>query len=203
MTDSVRASLLRKAFLPVLIAAGLFTSGCNARSTIFEKMADGFARKFGVTEIRAPELIKRLAAGRPTLLIDVREPAEQSVSILAGAVRISPRDNPAELKQYRDFLNRHAAGDSEASKQALVVVYCAGGYRSAEAITRVPSTERAQTARPPILNLHGGIIAYANAGGPLIEPTTGKAVNIVHGYNRYWATFVEAPARAVLKPPIK
>ena len=54
----------------------------------------------------------------------------------------------------------------------------------------------------PVYNLHGGIIAYANAGGLLVDPATKEKVQRVHAYSAYWASFVTAQTQATTEPPV-
>ena len=72
----------------------------------------------------------------------------------------------------------------------------AAGYRSARFLAR--GGER--FCGPPCYNLRGGIIAYAGAGGRLLE-AGGADTMLVHGYNADWARFVTSPAIAVIEPP--
>lgn len=157
----------------------------------FEAMASGFAARWKVEEITAQQLLVR-SPSAPTLLLDVREPAEQSVSRLPGSIQIRPTDSLAMVPAVREFIARHAQ-----QADALIVTYCAGGYRSARSINKA-----AATLQLPMRNLHGGIVAYANSGGRLVQPD-GSPTNLVHGYNELWVRFVEPPAIGVLEPPIE
>ncbi|MCB1322315.1 MAG: hypothetical protein KDK34_18790 [Leptospiraceae bacterium] len=157
----------------------------------FDAIASGFAAVFEVNEIQPHEFMQRRAAVGPLLIVDVRQSVEQNVSIIPGAVLMSPRDRLAAQSDYQEFIARHAE-----NPDALVVVYCAGGYRSARAISEVSD------APVSLLNLHGGIVAYANAGGKLIDPVDGQPVQKVHGYNAYWAGFVQPPNEGVSEPSV-
>ena len=157
----------------------------------FHATASAFAVRFGVSEITAEDLQARLNAGRPTLLIDVREASEQSVSRIPGSHPSGPRVSLALDPEVRRFAEEYA-GNSE----ALVVVYCAGGYRSARSI----AGSRAEL-NIPLRNLHGGIVAHANAGGAL-EGSDGQPTSVVHSYSDVWARFVLPPTRATTEPPV-
>lgn len=64
------------------------------------------------------------------------------------------------------------------------------------------SSELPNAERKGMVNLRGGIIAYANAGGRLVEPSSRAATNQVHGYKEYWQLAVKPPNIATLLPPI-
>lgn len=158
----------------------------------FDSITGNFSNEFGVAEIKPEELKARMHGDAPTLLIDVRTSQEQSVSVLKNAVRVTPDQALDELPELRDFLERH-----ETDANAMVVVYCAGGYRSARSLSRM------QTAPElPVRNLRGGIIAYSNAAGELVQPHGNAATDRVHGYNSFWASFILAPREATIEPAI-
>lgn len=146
----------------------------------FDALASGFAARFGVEEVRADEL----DAFAPDLIVDVRTPSEQSVSVLPRAVLMSPDQELTSLPEF--------------ARAKRVLVYCAGGYRSARAIAGISAGSRGRIVR----NLHGGIVAYANAGLPLVTPV-GTPTRKVHGYNEAWAKYVRPPAEGVIKPDLE
>lgn len=146
----------------------------------FDALASGFAARFGVTEVHATAL----EAFAPDLIVDVRTPAEQSVSTLPGAVLMSPDQDLASLPQF--------------ANARRILVYCAGGYRSARAIAALPGGAGGRIVR----NLHGGIVAYANEGLPLVTPV-GTPTRKVHGYNEAWVKYVQPPAEGVVKPDLE
>ncbi len=151
----------------------------------FETAAAALSARFNVAEISAPEFLER-HQGRPnTVLIDVRTPEEQSVSVIPGAVLATPQTKLNALPEVR-----HADAD------ATIVVYCAGGYRSARSISR-----SGETMAKHMVNLRGGIVGYANAGGKLVDARGGTS-HKVHGYNSTWARYVEAPNEGVVEPPV-
>ncbi|MEQ9363568.1 MAG: rhodanese-like domain-containing protein [Leptospirales bacterium] len=168
-------------------------SACNLEMNEFETLAAGYSKLFGVTDIEAPELLTWRDEQRPLLLIDVRRPQEQSVSHLPGAILARTHEDLGELAVVQDFRKRYA-NDS----RARIVVYCAAGYRSGRSISKMSG---ATDATPAVINLRGGIIAYANSGGPLVTPA-GAATRKVHGYNQKWSSYLKPPAQAVLEPPI-
>jgi len=94
-----------------------------------------------VPEITPLELAERLGRGDPLCVVDVRDPVEQQVSKLAGAVNIP-------LGQLAVRLN-------ELSPEAEIVVYCRSGVRSAQAVGTLLSA-----GFQKVLNLKGGINAW-------------------------------------------
>jgi rhodanese-related sulfurtransferase len=110
--------------------------------------------------IDSASLATRLERGDVTL-IDVRTAEEYDESHLQGALRVGHAPSP----------------DQE------VVVYCSLGVRSAD------YAERLQREGFQVLNLDGGIFAWANAGRP-IENEEGTTQH-VHPYNRFFGLFLD------------
>ncbi len=167
----------------------------NAMQAAYDQVSGGFSAAFKVDEIRAERLLEIQGDGAPLLLVDVRTAAEQSVSRLPGAVLAAPDEDLYVRAEMLQFFREHAA-----DPRAQVVVYCAGGYRSARSIARESPASKV-TARTPVLNLRGGSIAYANAGGALVDGL-GKPTRRVHGYNSTWAAYIAPPSEAVLEPAV-
>ena len=119
--------------------------------------------------------LARPEAQRP-LLLDVRAPAEFALSHLHGAVRIEP-------------------GTTDLSQLSLrgrdVVVYCSGGYRSAELMPAV----RGAGARS-VKNLIGGLFQWANEDRLLCDGD-GRASR-VHPYDAEWGRYLRDERRARL-----
>lgn len=157
----------------------------------FEAMATGFAIRFGAPEIMAEHLLERLRSESPTLLVDVREGVEQDISILPRAVRADPRMDLSTHVELQRFAASHGK-----NPDAKIVLYCAGGYRSARSYAALPPSFQKMT-----MSLHGGIVGFVNAGGIVVD-ASGSAVQAVHTYNAMWAAFVNPPIRAVTEPKV-
>lgn len=95
-------------------------------------------------EINARELKARLAAGKPTHLVDVREPWERAIAALKDQQHI-PLDELPER-----------AGEVRAPEGALVVIYCHHGVRSLAAAQFLE-----QQGLKGVVSLAGGIDAWA------------------------------------------
>lgn len=168
-------------------------SACNLEMNEFDILAAGYSTMFGVDDIEVEELFAWRASPRPLLLIDVRRPQEQSVSHLPGAVLARTDEDLGKLAAVQAFRKKYVT-----DADARIVVYCAAGYRSGRSISYMTGVDN---DGPAIINLRGGIIAYANAGGPLVTPA-GVPTRKVHGYNQKWSSYLKPPAEAVLEPPI-
>ena len=104
------------------------------------------------------------------LLVDVRSPKERAVGVLPGA--LAANDAAAEV----DAL---AAADPAAP----IVVYCAGGLRSAKAARALLAAGHAD-----VRNLEGGIFAWANEDRPM--QCGGRPTRYAHPCDEKWGTLL-------------
>jgi rhodanese-related sulfurtransferase len=102
-------------------------------------------------EIAPPELARRLAAGEPTYLLDVRQPWEHARAALPNSVLVPLGELPA----------RHRTLDPPAD--ALVVTICHHGVRSLDAATFLTMQGWANVA-----SLAGGIDAWSLVVDPAL-----------------------------------
>jgi len=100
-------------------------------------------------EILASELARRLAAGEPVYLIDVREPWEHEVVTLPNS-KLLPMG----------YLHAHAS-EIQPPEGALVVAYCHHGIRSLSAAALLEHLGIA-----PVYSLAGGIDAWSREIDP-------------------------------------
>jgi adenylyltransferase/sulfurtransferase len=98
-------------------------------------------------EIGAAELKRRLDAGEPLEVIDVREPQEWAICSIPGA-RLVPLGSLAERMHELDSARTY-------------VLHCRTGARSAEAIGVLR-----QAGFRRLLNLRGGVLAWAREVDP-------------------------------------
>lgn len=103
-----------------------------------------------------------------TLLIDVREPAEHTVSRIPGAVAL------ADVAAIRAHLEAHPL-----SAGGRIVLYDSTGERSAKL------AETLEKSGMVVRYLEGGIFQWANEGRPLMG-SDGAATDEVHPYNEWW-----------------
>jgi len=127
-----------------------------------EALYNDYRKDFpGVADI-SPDRAMTPADPERLLFVDVRNRAEQEVSMLPGA--ITDRQYLKNPTAYRDH---------------LVIAYCTIGYRSGEFAQKLH-----QEQEIPALNLRGGILAWLHAGGKVYKK--GQAVNRVHVYGKKW-----------------
>lgn len=118
-----------------------------------EPAASGGAAGPERAELTALELKERLAAGELLELVDVREPAEWAAANLAAyGARLIP------LRELRSRLGELDPG-------AEIVVHCHTGPRAARAVRTLK-----EAGYPRVLNLKGGILAWAEQ----VEPTLAR-----------------------------
>ena len=126
-----------------------------------------------VEQISTDQLASWLASDRPPpILLDARQPEEYAVSHLPGA------DHLPTLV---------AVQQSEVSLDAMIVVYCSVGYRSARLAQQLQAAGYSH-----VMNLKGSIFEWHNQGQPLV--VDGKPTRAVHPYNRTWGMLLESPA---------
>ncbi len=176
------------AIAALAIAVGAGNIGCspssrdNARNDDanelereFEALVAGYDEKTGARQILVDDLLRRRGTDEQVVLVDVREPREHSVSALDGAVLLPlarvrtavPDDLPIP------------AGE------ALVVAYCTAGYRSGLAAVQLE-----KLLGRPVHSLHGGIIAWFNAGGRVVDPADGSERDEIDAFGPQWSRYV-------------
>ena len=135
------------------------------------KKVDEINTKTGARQISAADLEERLKRGERIVILDVREPKEMEVSALPGA-RLAPSGEVRTMP-----LNGIPA-------DATVVTYCTVGYRSGKAAVLLE-----QRLGRPVYNLDGGIIAWFNHGGRVLDPS-GKPVDRIDAWGEPWTSYV-------------
>nr|WP_207280693.1 rhd_2599 family sulfurtransferase [Thiocystis violacea] len=94
---------------------------------------------------------QRLADAEDLLLVDIRTPAEIEQGMIPDALRLPMHLIPVRM--------------SELPKDRDVVLYCRSGARSYQACAYMM-----QQGYGRVLNLRGGIIAWARHGYPIAAP---------------------------------
>jgi len=130
---------------------------------LYESYRDDFPEVRGVT----PEDLIKLRAQEDVLLVDVREASERAVSVIPGAIT---------REQFES--EKSSIGDRP------IVAYCTIGYRSGEYV------EKLNKEGIPALNLEGSILAWVNAGQPIVD-SHGAATKRVHTYGAQWSLLPE------------
>lgn len=99
-----------------------------------------------VPEMTAREVMERCASNEKTILVDVRTPEEQSVSMIAGAITAEVFE--AHLDKYAD---------------SMVVCYCTLGGRSGQYAVDL----RARGIQA--YNMPGAVLSWSHAGGEFVN----------------------------------
>lgn len=146
--------------------------GCEDRALTWAQVEAMIARDFPDTPTMSiDDLRQRLNDSSPDIrLIDVRRPAEYTVSRLPGAV-------------HEPDIERIAAA-AEADPGQTLVVYCSVGYRSAEVAEQLH-----KRGHRNVFNLRGSIFAWANRGLPLIGPD--GPTQQAHPYDAHWGQLLD------------
>jgi len=109
-----------------------------------------------VKEIDASELKARIDAGEDIALIDIRSDAEVAQGILPNAEHLAMHLIPLRMHDL--------------PKDKDVVLYCRSGARSYHACNFL-----GQQGIGNVINLHGGIIAWARQGYEIAAPQRQRA----------------------------
>lgn len=105
--------------------------------------------KARITEVTAPQVRAMQEAGEPVVYLDVREQNEWNLGHLPRATFIPRGVLESQVEQ-------------RVPRTARVVVYCAGGNRSALAADTLQ-----QMGYHQVSSLAGGFRAWVDAGGPV------------------------------------
>ena len=124
----------------------------------------------GARQMGVADLMERLERGDDLLILDIREPQEFQIGAVADAVSLPP-----------DAVSDFAARIED---QTIVVTYCTVGYRSGLAAVQMED----RLGRP-VYSLDGGIIAWFNQGGRVVD-TAGRESHQIHPYDSSWQRFV-------------
>lgn len=118
-----------------------------------------------VQEITVAELKSRLDAGEDLLVLDVRNPIEWEISALEGTLRIPKPEIEAAMN---DILagrkTREMTVLAQIPDDREIIVHCRSGVRSADSIRFL----RQVGYQNKLLNLKGGILAWANEIDPMM-----------------------------------
>ncbi len=121
----------------------------------------GYKKQFSeVHDISAQKVMALMAEGN-AVLIDIRKPREQQVSMLPGAIT------------EKEFLN-----DPAKYKDAVKIAYCTISYRSGK------FAQTLQKKGIPVYNLEGGILAWVHDGGKVYDQS--GETDRIHVYGRKW-----------------
>jgi sodium/bile acid cotransporter 7 len=126
-----------------------------------------YKKEFPAVMDISPQDALKLAEAQQVVFIDVRDPKEQQLSMLPGA--ITAKEFQDNLDKYNDYVK---------------IGYCTISYRSGKLARKL------QAKGVIFYNLQGGILAWVHAGGKVYDQQ-GESHRI-HVYGRNWNL---APAR--------
>lgn len=157
--------------------------GLQEAKTFFdEKLRARFA---DIASVDAPTLLAEVIA-KPSdvLLVDVRSPEEQNVSLLPCSITA------------KDFYR-----DPEKGRGKAVVCYCGIGGRSGNFIKDIVQVVGVDTPWASIRNFETSMIGWCHAGGQLVD-ANGAPTTKVHGWSaKFAAMYPETGFEVVVEPP--
>jgi rhodanese-related sulfurtransferase len=124
-----------------------------------------------------------LTSEHPVTLVDVRDLDEFAISHLRGAIRVAPGASAEQARRAIGPVPHNGA----------IVLYCTIGFRSSRMAERIREVYGGQSG-PAVANLRGGVIAWANAGRPLVNAM--GATHRVHPYDTRHARMLIDPPSA-------
>ena len=138
-----------------------------------ELVADALTR---VKEIQPWDLSRQLSAGKPLVLLDVREPAEFDTLHIPGAVNV-PR---GVLEQSCEWDFDETVPMLAAGRELDIVVICRSGYRSA-----LVADVMQQMGYTRVVSLKTGVRGWNDYDQPLVDaagqPVDGDAAEEILG----------------------
>jgi sodium/bile acid cotransporter 7 len=128
---------------------------------IVYKMYADYKKSFPEVEDVAPQVAMGLMKSEKVIFVDIREPEEQRVSMLPGAV--TGEEFEKDVEKYEDHIN---------------IGYCTISYRSGKFARRL------REKGVILYNLKGGLLAWVHEGGKVYDKR-GETKRI-HLYGKKW-----------------
>ena len=126
-----------------------------------ERLYDGYLTEFPDLLDLTPQQAMNVMADQKAVFIDIREPMEQQVSMLPGA--ITKKDYFNNIKSFEDHVK---------------IAYGTVSFRSAK------FAQKLQKEGIPVYNLRGGILAWVHGGGKVYDQT--GEIRRIHVYGDEW-----------------
>ncbi len=188
-TEAIPKAMLKKVFYTQLLIIELSLCSIHSHAwslfntELVQVHKDIIQAYPAVDHINADALTALLSAisTKKTVLLDVREADEYSVSHLPGAVRVSPDSDETDLIRKL----------GEKIRDATVVFYCSVGQRSSALADKVQAALKNKGAAE-VYNLEKGIFNWHNNQRPL-ENKKG-ATDFIHPYNFIWKALIKRDA---------
>ncbi len=143
------------------------------KSTLFEGMLKVYVKQT-VPTVNADSLAK-IGSNHNYVFLDSRDLVEYNISHLPNAIRVG----------YDDF----APERINQPKNTPILVYCTVGYRSEKIGEKLQALGYTN-----VKNLYGGIVAYKNAGGIVID-NDDMETQKVHCYSKSWSVWLDKGVR--------
>lgn len=150
--------------LLLLIIAGSPKTDTGSEEWKQQKIAtmyDEYVREFPEVPGLTVSEFKQLRQQNDIIIVDVRTPEEQAVSIIPGAISQSLFEQ--NIDRYKNY---------------PIVVYCTIGYRSGK------YAQKLQEQGLNVFNLEGSLLAWSHIGGELVN-SSGKTKQI-HVFGKKW-----------------
>lgn len=143
-----------------------------------------------VPRVTPDELERLLSSGEEVVLLDIRSQAERSVSSIAGS----------RLEEFESFDVATADSLEGVAEDALIVTYCAVGWRSERA-----GEELLAAGYKNVRNVYGGIFQWQMEGKPLARGDNHPATDqsMVHGHQPRWGKWVEEEDAVTYEPEVE
>ena len=156
----------------------------------YEKLCAEYDKKTTATQVYAEEAIRLHADGK-LLVIDTRESYEHEYATIPNARLLSPTSMGMTLVSTvgtgMGYKQEVPVEELKAVPEDVTIICsCTAGLRSGYC-----AVDLSKRLERPVLNLHGGIISWFNAGGKVVNPKTNEAVDKIHTYGESWSKFVK------------
>lgn len=141
----------------------------TAIHTMYADYKDAFPK---VQDITAAELKALMDEDKTPIIVDVREPKEQAVSMIPGA---------KTQEEFEAFRRTARLG-----KDTLIVTHCTIGYRSGKYAEQLQ-----EEGFEGVRNLKGSLLAWTHVGGALVD-SKGNPTKKLHTYGKQWELTADA-----------
>jgi rhodanese-related sulfurtransferase len=160
----------------------------------YETLCQSYNQKTGARQIKAATLLAKIEANETLYILDTRGANEHSTSTLPNARLLVPSIGVLSIAYTTTLPDPTTIPDD-----ATIVCHCTAGLRSGWA-----AVDLEKKWNRPVYSLHGGIVAWSNAGGQLEVPvdattetptaTDRQETKKVHTYSATWGKFLKNQA---------
>lgn len=154
----------------------------------WEALCHGYNKRTTAVQISASECLQLQQEGK-LLILDTRGHDEHAFSCIPGARMLSPTPFGMALCLTVGsgmFYEQDIPDLAAVPAGTTIVCACTAGLRSGFCAVDL-SSKCGRTVK----NLHGGIIAWVNSGGVVVDPVSGEPRDKVHTYGQKWSKYVK------------